>query len=427
MLHQKKATLQGAHPGQRRYSVLMKQFAHTLYFYSPKAYNFLRQHFILPNGRTIRKWLSSVNCEPGILAEVLEYLKNAVKNNVHLKNCALIIDGMAIRKQVLWDNSQGRFTGNVNYGGLIEVDFEMAASEALFLQIVSYTENFKSPVAYFLINKVDADLQSQIIINCIRSLFDSGIIIRSITSDGTQTNIATYNKLGCNFFSEKINSSFPHPCDPQIKVYCMLDTCHMLKLARNTFAEKNLSSPSGKISWEFVKELDNIQQSEQLRLANSLTSQHILYKNKVMNVQLAVQALSSGVADAIDYLTKCGLDIFKDSSATVEFIRYIDRIFDILNCRNPYGKKFKAPIRPTTIKYFEEVFSKASQYFKTLKIDGVPLLSHNRKTFALGFIATMESTLGLVRDLFDLKENPLRYFLSYKCSQDHLELFFFVY
>lgn len=31
---------------QRRYSPTMKQFAHTLYFYSPKAYKFLRQYFI---------------------------------------------------------------------------------------------------------------------------------------------------------------------------------------------------------------------------------------------------------------------------------------------------------------------------------------------------------------------------------------------
>lgn len=65
----------GVHSGQRRYSTLMRQFAHTLYFYSPKAYNLLRQNFVLPNGRTVRKWLSSLNCEPGILGEVSEFLK----------------------------------------------------------------------------------------------------------------------------------------------------------------------------------------------------------------------------------------------------------------------------------------------------------------------------------------------------------------
>lgn len=411
-------------PGQRRYSSLMKQFVHTLYFYSPKAYNFLRQYFILPNGRTIRKWLSSVKCEPGILQEVLDYLKDSVKKHTNLKNCALIIDGMSIRKQVVWDDSEGRFIGNVNYGGIIDVDFEMAATEALFFQIVSYTENFKCPVAYFLITKADANLQTQLINSCLRSLHDSGITVRSITSDGTQTNIATYNKLGCNILVDKMVPFFLHPSEPKTKIFCMLDTCHMLKLARNTFAEKNISSSLGNISWEYVKELDSIQQIEQLRLANNLTSQHIFYKNKVMNVQLAAQALSSSVADAIEYLKGCGVDKFKNSSATIEFIRFIDKLFDILNSRNPYGKGYKAPIRPTTLKYFEETFSKITEYLKSLKIDGIPILCHSRRTFAVGFMLTMESILALAKDLFSLSENSLKYFLAYKCSQDHLELFF---
>lgn len=136
-------------PSQRRYSPFMKQFTHTLYFYSPKAYNFLKEHFVLPNGRTIRKWLCSVNCEPGILNEIMEYLKQQVKENAHLRDCALIVDGMSIRKHVAWDHSAGKFTENVNYGGIVDIDFEMAVSEALFFQIVSYSKKFKCPVAYF--------------------------------------------------------------------------------------------------------------------------------------------------------------------------------------------------------------------------------------------------------------------------------------
>lgn len=145
---------------QRRYSPTMKQFAHTLYFYSPKAYKFLRQYFTLSNARTLRKWLCNINCQPGILQEVLEFLKEKAKTQSHLKQCALIVDSMSLRKQIIWDQSQGKFTGNVEYGGLVDVDFEMAASEALFFMIVSYTTNFKCPVAYFLVNKLNASLQT---------------------------------------------------------------------------------------------------------------------------------------------------------------------------------------------------------------------------------------------------------------------------
>ncbi|KAF2884152.1 hypothetical protein ILUMI_22011, partial [Ignelater luminosus] len=165
------------------------------------------------------------------------------------------------------------------------------------------------------------------------------------------------------------------------------------------------------------QELNELQEHQQLRLANSLTSNHVNYKNKVINVQLAVQTLSSSVADALEFLQTSKHSGFQDSDATIEFIRIIDRLF-------PFGKGYKAPIRPSTLNYFEEVFTKTTKYLQSLSIDGTPILRHNRKTFAFGFIMTMQSTLGLARDLFNLEENALKYLLCYKCSQDHLELYF---
>lgn len=102
---------------------------------------------------------------------------------------------MSIRKQIMWDDSQGKFLGYVDYGGIVDIDYDSPASEALFLQIVSYTNKFKLPVAYLLTNKANADIQTQIIICCLRKLFEAGIVIRSIISDGTVTNIQTFRKL----------------------------------------------------------------------------------------------------------------------------------------------------------------------------------------------------------------------------------------
>lgn len=42
----------------------------------------------------------------------------------------------------------------------------------------------------------------------------------------------------------------------------------------------------------------------------------------------------------------------------------------------------------------------------------------------LGFIVTMSSTIEIAYKLLHWSQNPLRYALSYKTSQDHLELFF---
>ncbi len=65
-----------------------------------------------------------------------------------------------------------------------------------------------------------------------------------------------------------------------------------------------------------------------------------------MNVRLAAQTLSSSVANAIEFLDKSSkLPSFCNSHGTVKFIHTIDRLFDILNSRNPIAKGFKTPFR----------------------------------------------------------------------------------
>lgn len=59
---------------------------------------------------------------------------------------------MSIRKQILWNNSSGEYIGYVNYGGIVDIDFQGIATEALVFQIVSLNGNFKCPVAYLLID-----------------------------------------------------------------------------------------------------------------------------------------------------------------------------------------------------------------------------------------------------------------------------------
>lgn len=63
-----------------------------------------------------------------------------------------------------------------------------------------------------------------------------------------------------------------------------------------------------------------------------------------MNVRLAAQVLSSSVADAIDFLRNSGNAKFVGSEATIEFIRLIDRLFDTMNSKSPFGTYFKSPL-----------------------------------------------------------------------------------
>jgi len=123
-------------------------------------------------------------------------------------------------------------------------------------------------------------------------------------------------------------------------------------------------------------------------------------------------------------LCQKGETSFQNSEETVYFIRQIDRIFDKLHSRIPFSKAYKSPIHPGNINKVKSVLSDTTNYLKTLKFNGIPLILSGRKIFLIGFIVTMTSTLEIAYKLLGRAQSPLKYILTYKMSQDHLELFF---
>lgn len=218
-------------------------------------------------------------------------------------------------------------------------------------------------------------------------------------------------------------TSFKHP-NKDSPIHCIFDPAHMVKLSRNVFAETHLSSANGDINFVYVKELHAIQEEEGLRLRNKLNAGHVNFFGKKMNVKLAVQTLSCSVADAIDFLRVSKHEKFKGSESTTEYIRIIDRVFDILNAKSPVGSGFKSPLRQENRMFWEEAFSETRDYLMTLSIDNQNILSHRRKMAALGLIVDTISCTNLAIDLLQSDDNKLDYFLPYKFSQDQLEMFF---
>lgn len=258
-------------------------------------------------------------------------------------------------------------------------------------------------------------------------MHDIGITIHSSTSDGAHSNISAFKELGCCFDvnSAAISPRFKHAPSNRY-MYVILDACHMLKLARNTFADKNnISASFGNIDWGYIIKLNKMQQDIGLKFANKLSCININYKNSVMKVNLAAQTLNSGVADAIDYLRKRGNPDFTGSEGTVEFIRIIDVLFDFLNSRNTYGKHFKKPITIKNLPIFENRNKELVNKLKTIKIDNIPIINHPRKMFVMGFITSLHSVYEISKEL--LFQKHFKYILTYKFSQDHLELFFILY
>jgi hypothetical protein len=135
-----------------------------------------------------------------------------------------------------------------------------------------------------------------------------------------------------------------------------------------------------------------------------------------MNVRLAAQTLSPSVADAIEFLNvSMKLNQFQNSDGTVKFIRMIDRLFDMLNSRNPLGKGYKKPLRPSSKDTWEEILRSTAPHLLGLKTNTdvkQPLSKHPRKTFVIGFVASIKSTIEMANEMFTSTINPFKYLLT---------------
>lgn len=136
--------------------------------------------------------------------------------------------------------------------------------------------------------------------------------------------------------------------------------------------------------------------------------------------------ISTSVADAMETLkTDFKHPDFLAAGPTIKFIKMYDALFDLMNSRNPFGRGSKTPLKKENESYWVNIFKEATFYTQTIKKeDGSLLCSTKNKTPFLGFLINIKSYLGMYEDYVQQENGHLKYLLTYKTSQDHLELFF---
>ncbi len=146
------------------------------------------------------------------------------------KDCCLVIDGMSIRKQTLWNAQKHQYSGFVDLGGVIpNAKPDTLASEALVFLLAGSRSHWKCPIGYFLINKITAEEQAALVLKSLEKAHKAGLKVWSVTADGTSVNVRMFEILGCNFNGtyDDIKTSFAHPTSGE-NVFVILDPCHML-------------------------------------------------------------------------------------------------------------------------------------------------------------------------------------------------------
>lgn len=334
---------------------------------------------------------------------------------------------MNIKKNIVFNKVDGTYEGFSNYGkGIICSTPDEVASEALVFMLVGLRTYWKYPVGYVLCDKTNADNLHCLISQALTLANTHSIKVRSVTCDGTTTNFSALKSFGCKLGDslDSIDGSFTFEDQ---EIYFTPDAAHMLKLARNALCDYGvfIDGNGELIEWKYIASLHEEQLEQGLKFGNKLSNRHINYHRHKMNVSIAAQTISNSVGDAIEFLKDSHHPSFENSSATIQFIRIIDKLFDLLNSRNPHGTGFKRALRIVDQPMWNKTIDESVKYLSELKnINGVPILKTRRKTFVKGLITLALSVKHMASNLLQASFNPYSYILTYKLSQDHLELLF---
>lgn len=432
-------TLINRQPSSRtKYSPEIRQFCLRIHFHSPAAYNELRKFFEyrLPTCGTLRRYFRCVDASPGItqpaLDEIAEKAKEYMERGERLKLC-LISDDMAMRKRPPWNvecKTWGGFPTETNSKSKKELP---VAKEALVFMAVA--PNFRMPVAYFLIDGLQAVDRAVLTREVIAAVDSTGAKVVSLTGDGLSANVTVAKILGADFKSNKY--FIPRPGCPSERIHIIFDPPHMLKLLRKYFAHHQLYYKGEKLKWNLLELLVKKQDNDNFELGNKLSRIHINFKDAPMKVSLAAETLSNSVADALEQLCEDQYEEFIGCEATVKFIRLCNNIFDIMNYGQgkPSDDHFKKPLCAENIEKFRELFQEFEEFVAEMEIDEhrkgkknnnkpirKPVLKSRSSMGFFGFLTNIQSTLGIYADYVESEQ--LHLFHTFQYSQDHLETYF---
>ncbi|CAH2088929.1 unnamed protein product [Euphydryas editha] len=269
-----------------------------------------------------------------LLLRHLKRYKIKAQNSPRSIICTLVIDEMAIRKGLYWDNSSKKFYGRINTGIMEESDSTEEASECFVILLTSINEAWKLPVGYFLISSLTGEQKSHLVQVCIQMVEETGINIVALTCDGLAANFAMFQDLGCDL--QKCQEKTVFAVENQ-KVFAFIDPCHCIKLVRNAFSDLKviIDREGNKIEFKYIKLLLELQEKEGLHLGTKLSKAHVEFATQKMKVRLATQLFSNSVADALEFCEyNLKLSQFQGCSLTAQFIRIFNNVFDCLNSRS---------------------------------------------------------------------------------------------
>ena len=99
--------------------------------------------------------------------------------------------------------------------------------------------------------------------------------------------------------------------------------------------------------------------------------------------------------------------------------------FDLMNSRYTLATGYKSPVTKSNLSKWWYQCNKIVSYLFELKDEhGHSLREKHCKTVIWGFAFSIHSVMAITQDMLTCTDCPLKYVLTYKFCQDHIELLF---
>nr|XP_036215611.1 uncharacterized protein LOC118680360 isoform X1 [Bactrocera oleae] len=291
-----------------------KTLAQNINYMSTKSYSFMRDDlgFALPSKSSLLRWRPIRYVVPGVDANVMGNLAKLPKNmSVLERNCVLLFGEIIIKSDLTYNRVRDIIDGFVDYG---EGHREMKiGSKCCFFMVKGLSSSWKYAFFYYIFKGGLLSKNVFEILNTnIAALKSIGLNVKSLVCDQGGPNSSIFNLM-------QISEENPFYMHEGSKEYWLYDYCHLFKSVRNTLMKYDISSPDGIVSFNIIKKLYSIDQSNtHFKICPKLTESHIYPSTfEKMSVKRATQVLSNSVAAGIEmaysqnlfcsdeYLKKC--------------------------------------------------------------------------------------------------------------------------
>lgn len=212
------------------------------------------------------------------------------------------------------------------------------------------------------------------------------------------------------------------------KIFYVFDVPHLLKSTRNNFFKYQLIFLNGITNKRYLVDFYHPDQGLN-RLAPKLTESHINPGPfQKMKVKYASQIFSNTVASGMQCCVQGG-SLHLIAETTIKFIKYMDKLFDLLNSRKKSGSKdFNRPFKNTAnqkehLLHMLDAF-KNMRVVDTKIVNGQIIINDVTKKikFLNGWTVTIISSLLKLWD--DMAKTPNFVLCTYRLNQDCLENLF---